>query len=96
MNQLKPINLSNFYEESPSHIILHNKNFRSSNLLLNRIFENHNNANSFMGLKSKNIDSYTNSMNMKWLQSLDRGIKYKNKTKKKKQFIITIFVFIFN
>lgn len=60
------------HSEQPSNMIMHNKNFLSSNILLNRILEKHNVSHVPMGLNSRNFYSNLDLMTIKWASSLNR------------------------
>lgn len=56
---------------SSSNVIMHNKNFLSSNILLNRILEKHNISHVPMGLNTRNFYSNLDLMTIKWASSLN-------------------------
>jgi len=58
--------------EQPSNLMTHNKNFLSSNILLNRILEKHNVSHAPMGLNTRNFYSNLDLMTIKWAASLNR------------------------
>jgi hypothetical protein len=58
--------------EQPSNVMTHNKNFLSSNILLNRILEKHNVSHVPMGLNTRNFYSNLDLMTIKWAASLNR------------------------
>jgi len=60
------------YPDSSSNVILHNKNFLSSNDLLNRILEKRNATRPLMNINSRNFYSNLDSMTIKWAQSLSQ------------------------
>ncbi len=58
--------------DQSSNILLHNKNFHSSNMLLNRILEKRNASHVPMGLNTRNFYSNLDLMTIKWAASLNR------------------------
>jgi len=59
-------------EQQPSNVMMHNKNFLSSNILLNRILEKHNVSHAPMGLNTRNFYSNLDLMTIRWAASLNR------------------------
>lgn len=60
------------YSRQTSNIMMHNKNFLSSNVLLNRILEKHNRTQPPMGLNTRNFYSNLDLMTVKWVASLNQ------------------------
>ncbi len=60
------------YPEQSSNMIMHNKNFLSSNILLNRILERRNASHMPVGLNTRNFYSNLDLMTIKWAASLNR------------------------
>ncbi len=58
--------------EKSSDMLTHNKNFLSSNILLKRILEKHNDTHMPTGLSSRNFYSNLDLMTIKWAASLNR------------------------
>jgi len=61
--------------EQSSNMIMHNKNFLSSNILLNRILEKRNISHLPMGINTRNFYSNLDLMTIKWAASLNRQDK---------------------
>jgi hypothetical protein len=59
--------------EQSSNTMLHNKNFLSSNILLNRILEKHNATRTPMGLNARNFYSNLDLMTIKTVASLNQS-----------------------
>ena len=59
--------------EPSSNVMLHNKNFLSSNILLNRIMEKRNISHAPIGLNTRNFYSNLDLMTIKWAASLNRS-----------------------
>jgi len=60
------------HESSSSNILLNNKEFLSSNTLLNRIIERHNASHLPMKINARNFYTHLNLMTIKWTQSLSQ------------------------
>ena len=58
--------------EPSSNMLMHNKNFMSSNILLNRILEKRNGSHTPMDLPTRNYYSNFDLMTIKWAASLSR------------------------
>ncbi|CAF0929941.1 unnamed protein product [Rotaria sordida] len=63
------------YSKHSSKMMMHNKNFLSSNVLLNRILEKRNVSHLPMGLNTRNFYSSLDFMTIKWVASLNRQDK---------------------
>jgi hypothetical protein len=63
------------HSDPSSNMIMHNKNFLSNNILLNRILEKHNVSHVPMGLNTRNFYSNLDLMTIKWASSLNRQDK---------------------
>jgi hypothetical protein len=63
------------YHDSSSNIMLNNKNFLSSNVLLNRIIEKHNASHPSMDINARNFYTHLNLMTIKWARSLSQQDK---------------------
>ena len=83
MDRLLAINNGQYFRQQPSTLIatdaeqpsdrtMHNKNFLSSNILLNRILEKRNVTRMPMGLNARNFYSNLDLMTIKWAASLNQ------------------------
>ncbi|CAF1082866.1 unnamed protein product [Rotaria sp. Silwood1] len=63
-----------YFKES-SNVLMHNKNFLSSNILLNRILEKRNVSHTSTGLNTRNFYSSLDFMTVKWAASLSQQDK---------------------
>jgi len=63
------------YPDQSTNMIMHNKNFLSSNILLNRILEKRNVSHMPMGLNTRNFYSNLDLVTIKWAASLNRQDK---------------------
>jgi len=60
------------YSDQSSNMMMQNKNFLSSNVLLNRILEKRNISHPPIGLNTRNFYSNLDLMTIKWAASLNR------------------------
>jgi hypothetical protein len=60
------------HSESPGEVMMHNKNFLSSNILLSRILERRNASRIPVGLNIRNFYSNLDLMTIKWAASLNQ------------------------
>lgn len=67
--------LENIDNSEPSNMMMHNKNFLSSNVLLNRILEKRNLTHLPNGINTRNFYSNMDLMTVKWAASLNRQDK---------------------
>ena len=60
------------YHGSPSNLLLDDKNFRSSNILLNRILEMHNSTQPSLDISARHFYSHMDSITIRWVKSLSQ------------------------
>lgn len=63
------------YHRSPSNLLLDDKNFRSSNILLSRILEMRNSTQALRDINARHIYSHMDSMTIRWVKSLSQQDK---------------------
>jgi hypothetical protein len=75
VTHISPITNEQSYHDPSSNGILNNKNFLSSNILLNRIIEKHNASHPPMDITARNFYTHLNLMTIKWARSLSQQDK---------------------
>ena len=67
-----PMGSADSYHGSSSNLLLDDKNFRSSNILLNRILDKHNSTHPSLDMNARNVYSHIDSVTIRWVRSLSQ------------------------